>query len=507
MRKRGAEKSGTRKGIAKRLFLYIIFVVFVVLALVLLSNTLLLGPIYKNSVKAGMSEALREISKIDFTASPDVWTADVSDIAAGKDYSVVIRKENRVLYSSSIEFGLRSRPEDAPNPPPGDGGQDEKQQNQANRFFTRDINGLEEQEDGAFFGTITGWSGIELMVYTKTLDNGISVSVTQPVEPITKSIQQSNILLAGCTLIAVALSAVFAFAVSKRFTKPITQIKNTVGALAALDFGKKCDVRTGDELESLADDVNLLGGELKSALETLKAQNEKLKKDIIAQRQFISNASHELRTPLSIIKGYAEEINSGYARAAAGRKTYVKIIAEEAEKMSRLLKEMLELTRMESGTAHLQKEKLSAGEAIRGFLEKYDGFITENSLKITLKIDENDTGCFDAVRFEQVLANYISNAARYGDERKEVTITAEPAGDVIRVCVFNSGRHIPEEMMEHIWDGFFKADAARTRAEDSYGLGLSIVKAIQNAAGMRCGAKNVPGGVVFWFDVEKYKPG
>jgi signal transduction histidine kinase len=290
---------------------------------------------------------------------------------------------------------------------------------------------------------------------------------------------------------------------SKRFTRPIRQIQNTVGELAALNFGQQCDVRTGDELQSLGEDVNRLGDELEQALSTLREQNIQLEKDIIAQRQFISNASHELRTPLSLIKGYADEMNTGYAKNAEQRDYYIEIIAEEAAKMNRLLREMLELSRMESGRIELIYENLRVNERINNFLEKYDGFVVENALNITLELKDDPVGHFDAMRFEQILANYISNAARYGDEKKIVRIRTETLGDVIRVSVFNSGRPIAEDHLVSIWDGFFKADEARTRVKDSYGLGLSVVKAIQNVAGQKFGVDNVNGGVCFWFDVQR----
>jgi signal transduction histidine kinase len=327
--------------------------------------------------------------------------------------------------------------------------------------------------------------------------------LTQAIEPINQSVRQANILLIGCTVLSMAIAVVFVFRMSRRFTRPIRQIQNTVGELAALNFGQQCDVRTGDELQSLGEDVNQLGSELEQALSTLRAQNIQLEKDIIAQRQFISNASHELRTPLALIKGYADEMNTGYAKNAEQRNYYIEIIAEEAAKMNRLLREMLELSRMESGRIELIYENLRVNERIHNFLEKYDGFVAENALNITLELQDDPIGHFDAMRFEQILANYISNAARYGDEKKLVLISTTVLEDTIRISVFNSGRPIAEDHLVSIWDGFFKADEARTRVKDSYGLGLSVVKAIQNVAGQKFGVDNGDGGVRFWFDVQR----
>lgn len=118
------------------------------------------------------------------------------------------------------------------------------------------------------------------------------------------------------------------------------------------------------------------------------------------QRQFISNASHELRTPLSLIKGYADEMEAGYASNAEQKGVYISIIAQEAAKMNRLIKEMLELTRMESGSVVLQNETLSVKERIQIFMGKYDGYISENGLLISQKYAGGDIGEFDPMYFE-----------------------------------------------------------------------------------------------------------
>jgi len=492
------------KGITRRLFIYIILVVLGVSALVLISNTLLLRPLYYSSLRTSMIQAVYTVSGIDFTADSDIWTEELNSLTAGQPYDIVIRKGTDLFYSSSAEVGLRQKPESI-----GEGaGQwpDKRPPEQGSRIILiRNLDELEKIGEGVYFGSVTGISGMHMMVCAKELEDGMLILLTQPVEPVNQSIQQANILLAGCMLLAIGLSALFALRLSRRFTKPIKQIKSSVGSIAALDFNEKCDIRTGDELQSLGEDVNRLSDKLKAALDTLREQNAQLEKDIAVQRQFISNASHELRTPLALIKGYADEINSGFTKEYGQKDIYVGIIAEEAAKMNRLLKEMLELTRMESGMAALQNESLSVSDSIKTFLEKYDGFISENRLSISLRLEEGLIGYFDPVRFEQVLANYISNAARYGDENKRIEIKAEKVKEIIRVSVFNTGKPITEDIADSIWDGFFKADSARTRTEDSYGLGLSIVKAIQNAAGQEFGTRNVTHGVVFWFDVAQNK--
>lgn len=488
-----------KTSITKRLFLYILLVVLGFTTLILLSNSLLLKPLYYQSMKNTMLRAMDSISDIDYTQDIDDWLGELSNLGAGNSYDIVIKNEGLVEFSSSSEVGLMPRLNQFQT-----GAQKPLQNNRA--FDLRRIMEWEEidmKEDGTRLGIITIQStDSELMVCSRELSEGVTISLTQAIEPINQSIWQANILLIACAALSLGISAIFVFKISKRFTKPIRQIQSSVGEIAKLNFNVRCDISTGDELESLGGDVNILADELQSALTTLKSQNAQLEKDIITQRQFISNASHELRTPLSLIKGYADEIKIGYAKDEKQKDAYIEIIAEEAAKMNRLLKEMLELSRMENGSIILKNEKHSVNEQISMFIEKYDGFIAENGLKISLKLADGAIGLFDAMHFEQVLANYISNAARYGDEKKRIEISTEIIKDNVRISVFNTGKKIPEDKFDSLWDGFYKEDEARTRVKDSYGLGLSVVKAIQNLTGQKFGVKNVSGGVVFWFDIR-----
>ncbi len=510
-----------KTSITKRLFLYITAMVLGISTLILLSNTLLLRPLYHTTIKTAMLSTMQALIGIDYTQDEDALREQIGVLDVGNSYDIMIRDGENILYSTSPEFGLKpgkgsgQMPREAPGSKPA--GIQNDSSNSSNQIgpdgsenlpdnFRKAPGDFEDSGNGVYIGTVREpKSDMEMMVCTKKLDSGITIIVTQAVEPINKSVQQANILLLACAVLTLAVSLFIVFKVSKSFTRPIRQIQNAVGELAALNFSGRCDVKTGDELQSLGDDVNSLGDKLKKALDTLKEQNEQLEKDIIAQRQFISNASHELRTPLSLIKGYADEINAGFVRNDQQKDLYIEIIAEEAAKMSRLLKEMLDLTRMESGHTEIISERLSVKETILSFLDKYDGFIVQNGLHISLEAADNHIGFFDAMRFEQILANYISNAARYGDSRKKIRIWTRAEEETIRISVFNTGAHLSEELMDSIWSSFYKADDARTRVQDSYGLGLSVVKAIQTVLKQRCGVKNVEDGVEFWFEVKRLR--
>ncbi len=264
-----------------------------------------------------------------------------------------------------------------------------------------------------------------ILIYGRQIDGGLYVYMFQPLEPVNDSVAVANKLLVLCAVIFLVLLIFVTMRLSRQFTKPIKDIEQQVDALTRLEFNRKVAITTGDELEDLGNDINQLSETLEKSLNQLNQQNKQLAKDVRSQKRFISNASHELRTPLALIKGYSEEIEGGYVKNQDQQKKYMAYISEEATKMSRLLDEILELSRLESGRMTLREEPINLCDSINGFLDKYDGFVKVEQLNIQVTANKEIVGLFDVVRFEQILANYISNAAKYGDDLKRISVKAE----------------------------------------------------------------------------------
>jgi signal transduction histidine kinase len=184
--------------------------------------------------------------------------------------------------------------------------------------------------------------------------------------------------------------------------------------------------------------------------------------------------------------------------------TFIGYIGQESNKMKRLLNEILELSRIESGRMPVVLENYDLKDTIQGILDKYAGYFEDHEIDLESHLIEGQAE-FDLMRFEQILANYISNAVKYGDEDHKLKIHVFEKDQVYRIEVLNSGPPISEEVQSFIWDGFYKADEARTFNDHSFGLGLSIVKGIQDILKQAYGCENRDGWVVFWFDVKKVK--
>lgn len=506
-----------RRSITRRLFQEIILLILSFSIILLIANSLLLKPLYYRSIRNDMKNTLVEIAALYDEEGLESVIDSIRSINQGNAFDISIISDDAMVYSSSMDFGLRdTRPRsdyDGNYELDRDGFEPDLQHPERDKpeldTYKKDVGKIPEVfvegwvalDEFTDFGTHSEpMSDNELFVSRRSLDEGVVIYLTQGVEPVLDSVSQANFLLLTVSAIFLVIAMMIAFRISKNFTRPIRTMQNHVGRLADMNFDEELSILTGDELEELGRDINHLSDSLQNAMTKLKVQNEQLEREVVSQRKFISNASHELRTPLSLIKGYADEIASGFVRQREQEHTYVGYIAEESTKMNRLLNEILELSRIDSGRMAFHYEEVDVKRIIEGFVDKYEGFIEENGLN--LKLELTSTICrMDVVRFEQILANYLSNSAKYADKDKSVCISTEINENRCKITVFNTGTPIPKNVSDFIWDGFYKADEART-SSGSYGLGLSIVKAIQQITGMGYGTRNVINGVEFWFEVE-----
>jgi signal transduction histidine kinase len=483
-------------------------------AMILVANTLLIKPLYEASIEKTMVTAMEELREVDYLGEQAKWVDQILTIGGGKAFDITIDLNDRVIFSSSKEIGLKE--------PDGREVEFPDEEGMEGRPIFPPLEEAEwnELDHGVRIGHfIEPRNNNELYVCSLDLEDGIRINLTQPVEPILESIRQANILLLTGTLFFLLIASLIAFRIAKSFTLPIRKMQTYVEQLSGLNFSGKVELQTGDELEELSRDINGLSDALEEALASLEEKNEQLAKGIRSQKRLISDASHELRTPLTLIQGYADEIAAGYVPNREKQGEYVGYIAEESRKMKRLINEILELSRLESGRMTLNLESANVREAIESFFYKYEGFVEDQALQVQL--DVFDAYCqIDSIRFEQILANFLSNAVKYGDENRKLRVWMQDVGERIRIHVYNSGQPIDESIMGDLWKGFYKADQARAssqstlmnkietgekppQSEDSFGLGLSIVKAIQDVAGLKCGLANMEKGVDFWFEVKK----
>ncbi|MCM3742987.1 cell wall metabolism sensor histidine kinase WalK [Sporosarcina luteola] len=213
---------------------------------------------------------------------------------------------------------------------------------------------------------------------------------------------------------------------------------------------------------------------------------EKLRSD------FIANVSHELRTPISLLQGYSEAIIDDVMTSDEERNEMVQIIHDESKRMSRLVTDLLDLARMESGHMRLYKLNFPLVPFLDRVQNKFMQIARDSNVALTLDADTDDNEIIlyaDDDRLEQVFTNLIDNAIRHTPDGGKVTVGVEKIGDLVEISVSDTGSGIPEEDLPFIFERFYKADKARTRGKGGTGLGLAIAKNIIDSHGGRITAE------------------
>ncbi|WP_440603199.1 ATP-binding protein [Bacillus sp. GB_SG_008] len=299
------------------------------------------------------------------------------------------------------------------------------------------------------------------------------------------------------------------FYYSKIIAKPLIKMNRVTKKMANFDFSEKLPISTDDEIGSLSGSINSLSVNLKDRIDKLHVANTKLQQDIEKERQlektrkeFISGVSHELKTPLSVIRSFAEGIKDGVSKDTT---YYTDVILEETDNMNRLIVEMLELAKLESGTYKLEIEAFSIGELIQQVYTKLLFSIEEKNLHVELALDPTIYVQANRNRIEQVVVNLLSNAIRYTPNGKQVKLSVIEYEETVKVEIENNGTPIPEESLDKIWDRFYRLDASRSRHTGGTGLGLSIVKNILELHHADYGVYNKENGVAFYFELQKAK--
>ncbi|MRN53729.1 sensor histidine kinase [Paenibacillus monticola] len=304
-----------------------------------------------------------------------------------------------------------------------------------------------------------------------------------------------------------ALILILSLSFSKLVTRPLISLNKTAERMVHLDFSVQLPIRQNDELGSLSNSLFTMSQNLDVALRELKEANQQLVEDMehkqrmeIVQQDFFANASHELKTPLSIIKGFAEGLQD---RVSAGKQDhYVKVIIEESEKMETLVKDMLDLAKLESGTIKLRKTTFLLSELIENVLDKMVHLLEKKRLKaVIIPVNELPINA-DFGWMEQVVFNFVTNAIRHADEGSPITLYITGLERTTIFSIENKGEQIPEEQLGTIWERFYRAELSRNRQTGGTGLGLSIIQSILDKHGFHYRAENTADGVRFMVMIE-----
>ena len=292
-------------------------------------------------------------------------------------------------------------------------------------------------------------------------------------------------------MIASALGLVLTAYTAVRITRPLTELANAAKRLAKGDMSVKVRVYADDEIGEVSRAFN----SMVDALQTMEEQ----------RKGFVANVSHELRSPITSIAGYLQGMLDGTIPREEHQK-YMQVVYDETQRLTRLIRDLLDLSRIESGNVPMNPVDFNINELMRRVLIKYEGRLDEKNMEVEAEFaDEPCMVHADMDRIEQVVSNLVDNAIKFCGQYGKLTLETRWVGDLCTVTVADDGAGIDEKDLPHVFDRFYTVDKAHTAGKGT-GLGLSIVKQILLQHGHDITVESVKGeGTRFAFQLDRAK--
>ncbi len=322
-------------------------------------------------------------------------------------------------------------------------------------------------------------------IFTDANNEECALFINKVISPVgaTKS---TNLLiltiLSGIYLVMTVITVIF---ISRNIARPLVGINRSAKELEKGNYNEKYLQKVGyREVDELAHTLESASAEL-SKVETL-------------QRELIANVSHDLRTPLTLIAGYSEIMRD--IPGEANRENCQTVI-DEVARLSSLVNDMLEISKLQSGTLEPKKTEFSLTSLLSECIDGYGELASAQGYTLSFEHSEDIVVSADRTMIFQAIRNLINNALTYTGEDKTVKVTQESSNGFVRISVTDTGEGIAPERLRDIWDRYYR-DSEHKRAPNGTGLGLSIVKSVIKMHGGRYGVRSKVGsGSTFWFEI------
>jgi len=288
----------------------------------------------------------------------------------------------------------------------------------------------------------------------------------------------SPLLRAGA--VALVLSVLLALLVSRSIAAPLRRVAAAVEAIARGETGTRAQISGPTEVRALARSFNTMADRVEAARQS--------------QRDFVANVSHELKTPLTSIQGFSQALLDGTAATPESTARAARVIHEEAERMRRMVDELLTLARFDAGQMVMARDPVEIGPLLRGCVEKLTPQAQTAEVALELDVPEHLFVTGDTDRLAQVFANLLDNAITHTPPGGKVSVAAHRVDGerTVEVTVTDTGRGIPADEIPRIFERFYQVDKARRRGRGA-GLGLAITKEIVQAHGGSITAESMMG--------------
>ncbi len=353
-----------------------------------------------------------------------------------------------------------------------------------------------EENDGEFYtDLLSDYTDIRTLTIVKPLSSQEGelgrITLNYDMSDIYASLSELYFDIFAAALGAVLLTAAITYIITKRITRPVSQMTDVVNAISHGDYQARVKLEQSDELGLLAKSFNDMADRV-SGLDR-------------ARREFVANVSHELRSPLTSMRGFLEAMEEGVIPPAEHNK-YLNIVLDENRRMAAIVNDLLDMARIESGQYKITRSVFDLQELIARSLLTFESRIEEAGIKVEVKLPSQSVYVdADRDRIDQVLHNLVDNAIKFTLEKDGmigVNVTADKQR--ARVTVLNRGNTVDPEDIPRLFDRFFKAEKAHTYTGGSgTGLGLSIVKLILDQHGEDIEASSEDGITKFTFTLKR----
>ncbi|HCL4436840.1 TPA: HAMP domain-containing histidine kinase [Clostridium botulinum] len=334
--------------------------------------------------------------------------------------------------------------------------------------------------------------------------------LTAPLQPVSEASKVLFLLIPYIGLVVILISVIGGLIYSKVISKPLISMNKVAKEMAKLDFTKKCTVKGEDEIGELSQSLNDLSNNLRISMEELQRANEQLLDDIAKEREiekkrreFIATISHELKTPITILKGQIEGMLSNIG-IYKDRDKYLKRTLEVLNDMEYMVKETLEISKLESQGFKPRKEQVSLSKIVEECIYNISFIAKRKNIFIDKNINEDLFVHGDSKLLKKVVNNIITNAINHSPESEKVYANLHEEKDEIVLKVENTGIYIEENELKEIFKPFYRIEKSRNRKSGGSGLGLYIVKMILDAHNGKYSISNSEKGVEFKLCLKKY---
>ena len=487
------------KSVRTKLFITLTFTLIVIIVSLIVLNSVVLGSFYLYSKRQDLLKVYYAVNNYYNSENHNIdLELELEKISIKNNFDILIKTDNNIsIYSSNKNFLARI----------------------INQSFPADSMNKEDviySKDGVvIYKSFDIKNGLNYIMLSTVLDNGYALYARVPVASIEESVRISNQFLCIIGIFTIIISGIIVSVISRKFTNPISELNIIAKKISKLDFSHKYRITdTDDEINDLGKSINTMSDTMERVIKQLRDSNIELEKDVEEKskidemrKQFVSDVSHELKTPIALIQGYAEGLLENVNTDDESRKFYAEVILDESNKMDVLVKQLLELMKLEYGKRKFNNAKFDLVELEKEVIRKSKVMLEEKQIEVELKQDVPIFVYADTFYIEQIVTNYLTNAIKHvkevnGNKKISVENIIKETEDKVRINIFNTGEIISEENQNRIWNRFYKADESRNRDDGGSGIGLSLVKAIMNNYKNKYGVENKENGVEFYFELD-----